>query len=218
MGNGAIVGLLGGQENVREGDATNKEEVLWHLRLKQLYLLFVSVILMVWTTFALIASVVPGAATGGPDVSFTSLPKIPFLVVPLWAALYTYNAASYDITWQPKDAMRWCLASFYVNAAGALIMHVFTSSCIQEIKEKASILSQHNHGAWLWAFTIGGGMLGIWFQFLAWRLWVYARDIRNVITRWGPITREQLHAVEMAGMKHDDEAIKKRESESKKEK
>jgi hypothetical protein len=220
MGNGALVGLLGGQENVRSGDATNKDEVLWHIRLKQLHLLFISVILMVWTMFALIASVVPGAATGGPDVSLTSLPKIPFLVVPLCVAMYTYNVASYDITWEPLTAIRQCLVSFYVNVTGALIMYIFTSSCIQELKENESILSQHNHGAWLWAFTIGGGLLAIWFQFLAWRLWVYARDIRNVITRWGPITREQLHAVEMAGTKYDcdGDARKKRESESKKEK
>ena len=216
MGNGAIVGLFSGQEKVRAGDATNKDEVLWHIRLKQLHLLFMSVVMMVWTTFALIASMVPGAATGGPDVSFTSLPKIPFLVVPLWAALCTYNAASYDITWQPHIAIMWCIVSFWINVKGVFIMFVFTSSCIYELEKKTSLLSQQNHGAWLWTFIIGGGMLMIWFMLMAWRLWVYSRDIRAVITRWGPFTREQLHEVEMAGTKHDHAA--RHEQESKKEK
>jgi hypothetical protein len=219
MGNGALVGLLGGQENVREGDVTNRDEVLRHIRLKEQYMMYIIAILMAWSLGALITSVLFGAvAKGESNATFSPLPRMVFIYWPMGISALMYDAMSYRIAREPHTVISRCMLSFCFNVIATLVMFIFTLSCIFELQEEPAYLANDNHGVWHWAYTIGGGMLTIWFPFMAWRLWVYARDIQTVITCWGPITHGQLHAVEMAGTKHDDEARKKREAESKKEK
>jgi hypothetical protein len=191
MANDVVVGLFSGCETniatVADDDEGAVDEIGRRIALKQLYIKVLSLAMVFLATFVFLTSLVPGVGACSRDVPVTmaSLPKIPFFTMSLWAALIAYQAASFNFARQPRSVFEWCGGAFMNHLANVFGMVVLQISCILEFRTKTSILYQQSNGAWVIAFAALSAVSALLSMFTGWRAWVYSRDVRALVLRWG---------------------------------
>lgn len=189
MSSGAVVGLFSGCETniatVADDHGVAVEQIGRRIALKQSYVGLLSMVMLGLATFVFMTSLIPGVGACAPDITFESLPKIPFFVMSLWAALITYRAALFNFGQRPKLAFEWAGVACVYHVLNVIGMVVLQISCMLEFQAKASVLYQQNNGIAVVAFASAAGLCTLLSMFTAWRLWVYSRDVRALVLRWG---------------------------------
>ena len=189
MSSDAVVGLFGGCETsiatVADDDELAVEQIGRRIALKQLYLGVLSMAMLFLATFVFLMSVFPGVGACTRDITFDSLPKIPFFVVSMCAALITHRSALFNFAQRPSSVFEWSGVGFFYHVLNIVGMVVLQISCILEFQHKTSILYQQNNGFAVIAFAAAAGLCALLSMFTGWRAWVYSRDVRALVMRWG---------------------------------
>lgn len=175
MGNDFVTGLFYG----REPKGSTPEHYAYHIRVKQAYTSVLAGIELVIVLAAIGVSLVPGAGTGGPVVTFSSMPRIIWLILPLFVAPFTMYSVTFSSDGHVASTIAWCQAFFWFNLVAVGGMVVLCISAIIELTEETSTFFLQQNGAWVWVFAIGAGFLALWGLYLMWRLWVYWHDVRD---------------------------------------
>ena len=175
MGNDFVTGLFYG----REPRGSTKEHYAYHIRVKQAYTAVLAGIELVIVLAAIGVSLVPGSGTGGPVVTFSSMPRIIWLIAPLFTAAMTMFSVTFSSDGHVASTIAWCQVFFWFNLVTVAAMVVLCVSTIIELTEETSTFFLQQNGAWVWVFAIGSGFLALWGLYLMWRLWVYWHDVRD---------------------------------------
>lgn len=189
MTSGVIVGLFSGCETnittVPDDDNDAIEQIGQRIACKQTYILMLSFMMLMLATGVFAASVSPGVGACTHDITFESLPKIPFFALSLWAAMLTYQMASFNFGLQPKSVPEWGTAALFYHMMNITGMVMLQISCILEFQTKTSFLYQQNDGATVLVFVALTTVSELLSMFTMWRAWVYNRDVRALVVRWG---------------------------------
>jgi hypothetical protein len=175
MGNDFVTGLFYG----REPKDNTPSLYAYHIRVKQAYTSVLAGIELVIVLAAIGVSLVPGSGTGGPVVTFSSMPRIIWLILPLFTAAMTMFSVTFSSDGHYESTIAWCQVFFWFNLVTVGAMVVLCISAIIELTEETSTFFLQQNGAWVWVFAIGAGFLALWGLYLMWRLWVYWHDVRD---------------------------------------
>lgn len=175
MGNDFVTGLFYG----REAKGSSVDQYAYHIRVKQAYAAVLAGIELMIVLAAVCVSLVPGSGTGGPVVTFSSMPRIIWLIAPLFTAAMTMFALTFSSDGHISSTIAWCQVFFWVNLVTVGAMAVLCVSAIIELTEETSTFFLQQNGAWVWVFAIGSGFIALWGLYLMWRLWVYWHDVRD---------------------------------------
>lgn len=183
MGQHFVTGLFYG----REQKGSTVHHYNYHIRTKQIYLGALSTIMFILAVAAVCISLVPGAGTGGPVVTFSAMPRIIWLVPVLVTACFTLLAPYFDSEGRTQLTVSWCMVFFWVNLVNVAAMVTLCISSVLELTEATSTLYLQNSAAWVWTFSIGSGVIALWSLWIMWRLWVYWHDVRDAVSAgWHP--------------------------------
>lgn len=175
MGNDLVTGLFYG----REHKGSTPEQYAYHIRVKQSYTGAIAGIAFVLVLAAVCISLVPGSGTGGPVVTFSAMPRIVWLVAPLFTFAMSMYALPFSSDGHVSLTIAWCQVFFWANLFNVAAMVVLCVSAIIELTEETSTFFLQQNGAWVWVFAIGSGFIALWGLYLMWRMWVYWHDIRD---------------------------------------
>jgi hypothetical protein len=183
MGQAFVTGLFYGRE--QKGSTVDRYN--YHIAVKQVYLAGLCAIMFLLGLAAIGISLVPGAGTGGPVVTFSSMPRIIWLIVVLATAGFTLVAPYFSSDGNIGLTVSWCMVFFWVNLVNVAAMVTLCISSVLELTEATSTLYLQNSGAWVWTFSIGSGVIALWSLWIMWRLWVYWHDVRDAASaEWHP--------------------------------
>ena len=104
MGNDVVTGLFYG----REPRVSTKEHYAYHIRVKQAYTAVLAGIELVIVLAAIGISLVPGSGTGGPVVTFSAMPRIIWLIAPLFTAAMTMFSVTFSSDGHVASTIAWC--------------------------------------------------------------------------------------------------------------
>lgn len=205
MSSDVVVGLFSGCETnvatVADDDNAAVDQIGRRIVLKQISLVVLSCVMLMLTTVVFLTSLYPGVGACSVHITFESLPKIPFFVLSLWAAMITYQSALFNFAQRPKSVFEWTSVAFFHHLLNVVGMVVLLVSCILEFQRKTSVLYQQNNGDAVLTFAVACGLSALLSMFTGWRLWVYSRDVRALVMRWGIAPKPEEDAKEQESKK-----------------
>jgi len=194
MGNTVGMGLFYGRMHAKQ-KGMDIPSVDFEIRTKQAYVNTLTWIMMLLAGSAIAISLVPGAGTGGPVVTFSSMPRIIWLMPTVLICAYTLYATGFDSQANVPSTAMSTIVSLGFQVFGIVCNLILGISVAIELNNGTSTFVLQNSGAWAWVFVIGAFVFFLWGGWIAWRLYVYWADILEGSSMgWKPgiVTEESL--------------------------
>jgi len=176
MGNTLGLGLFYGRGNFRLNNR-DMPNIDFELRTKQVYVSILTWIMIILSISAVAVSLVPGAGTGGPVVTFSAMPRIIWLIPTIAVCAFTLVAVMFDSTGNVGSTSSWTIVAMWMHVFAIAFNLILLISVAVEINQGTSTFYLQNGGAWAWVFVIGSAIFVLWSLWIIWRLYVYYADL-----------------------------------------